>query len=234
MNLASAIKTEGRALPVFLVVDVSGSMSGEKIGTVNTALKEMLATFRDIKNPRGIIKVCLMTFGGNTATIVKPLSTINDDDAFNLTAAGSTPMGSAFDKLNDLLNDKTIVTSRDYTPTVILISDGQPTDFRCDSSDSESIISNWPSLANLLKQDSRSSKVTRLAMGIGLDANYSILKAFVNNPEIPVIKANDNGTIAHFFNWVTMSVSTRSVNNNPNDIDFEDFKAAFDNDSIIL
>ena len=41
MNLASAIKTEGRTLPVFLLVDVSGSMSGEKIGTVNTAIKEM-------------------------------------------------------------------------------------------------------------------------------------------------------------------------------------------------
>ena len=71
-------------------------------------------------------------------------------------------------------------------------------------------------------------------MGIGSDANYAILKAFVNNPEIPVIRANNNNTIATFFNWVTMSVSTRSVNINPNNVDFEDFKASFDEDSIIL
>lgn len=234
MNLASAIKSEGRALPVFLVVDVSGSMAGEKIGTVNTALKEMLSTFRGIKNPRGIIKVCLMTFGNNKATIVKPLSTINESDIFDLSASGSTPMGSAFDELDKMLNDKAIVSSRDYAPTVILISDGQPTDYHCDSSDAESIIASWPSLAHLLSPDSRSSKVVRLAMGIGSDANYAILKAFVNNPEIPVIRANDNNTIANFFNWVTMSVSTRSVNNNPNDIDFEDYKALFDEDSIVL
>lgn len=234
MNLASAIKSEGRALPVFLVVDVSGSMAGDKIGIVNTALREMLATFRNIKNPRGIIKVCLMTFGGSQANVIKPLSTIGLEDAFDLTASGSTPMGSAFEELNKLLNDKSVVSSRDYTPTVILISDGQPTDFHCDSTEAESIIANWPALASLLDPNSRSSKVTRLAMGIGADANYAILKAFVNNPEVPVIRANDNGTIANFFNWVTMSVSTRSVNNNPNDVDFEDFKASFDDDSIVL
>ena len=71
-------------------------------------------------------------------------------------------------------------------------------------------------------------------MGIGADANYNVLKAFVNNPEVPVIKANDNGTIANFFKWVTMSVSTRSVSANPNLADFSDYEENFDLDSIVL
>lgn len=234
MNLANAIKTEGRTLPVFLLVDVSGSMSGEKIGTVNTAIKEMLATLRSIQNPRGIIKVCIITFGDKGANIIKPLSEISLDDAYQLGANGGTPMGAAFEALGSLLQDKSIVSSRDYTPTAILISDGQPTDFNGSQDSVESIISSWKPLANLLDPLTRSSKAIRLAMGIGADANYNVLKAFVNNPEVPVIKANDNGTIANFFKWVTMSVSTRSVSANPNLADFSDYEENFDLDSIVL
>lgn len=234
MNLASAIKTEGRALPVFLLVDVSGSMSGEKIGTVNTAIKEMLATLRSIKNPRGVIKVCIVTFGNSGASIIKPLSEIKPEDAYVLSANGGTPMGSAFETLSTLLEDKSVVSSRDYTPTAILISDGQPTDFNGSKDSVESIIGSWQPLANLLDANKRSAKTIRLAMGIGADANYTILKAFVNNPEIPVIKANDNSTIANFFKWVTMSVSTRSVSANPNLADFSDYEESFDLDSIVL
>lgn len=234
MNLASAIKTEGRALPVFLLVDVSGSMSGEKIGTVNTAFREMIATFRGIKNPRGIIKLCIITFGGNGANVLKPLSEVKTDDAYEFQANGGTPMGSAFETLISQLNDKNIVSSRDYTPTAILISDGQPTDFDGDDANVDSIVNSWQPLANLFDPINRSSKIVRLAMGIGSDANYAILKAFVSNPEVPVIKANDNATIANFFKWVTMSVSTRSVSANPNLVEFEDYEEAFDVDSIVL
>ncbi len=234
MNLASLIKSEGRALPVFLLVDVSGSMSGEKIATVNTALREMIATFRNIKNPKGIIKLCIVAFGNNEAKIIKPLSVIQPEDAFELQAAGGTPMGMAFETLKSLLDDESVLTKRDYTPTAILISDGLPTDFSGNRDSIESIIASWQPLNALSDPESRASKIIRLAMGIGDDADYNILKAFINNAEIPIIKANDNATITNFFKWVTMSVSTRSVSVNPNIVDFEEMKESFDIDSIVL
>lgn len=129
MNISNYMKKEGRALPVFLLVDVSGSMTGQKIETVNVALKEMLNAFRKIENPKGIIKLCLITFGGNRAEVVKPLSTIGESDSFVFNASGNTPMGMAFKKAYELIEDKTVVSSRDYTPTIVLISDGNPTDF---------------------------------------------------------------------------------------------------------
>ena len=52
MDFDKYIKPEGRALPVFLLLDVSGSMAGQKIGTVNVALKEMMENFRNIENPK--------------------------------------------------------------------------------------------------------------------------------------------------------------------------------------
>ena len=49
MLISNFIKKEGRALPVFILLDVSGSMSGQKIETVNVALKEMINSFKKLK-----------------------------------------------------------------------------------------------------------------------------------------------------------------------------------------
>lgn len=62
----------------------------------------------------------------------------------------------------------------------------------------------------------RSSKSQRLALGIGADADFGMLKEFINNPEIPVIKANDASGITKFFRWVTMSTVARMNSVNPN------------------
>jgi len=229
MLINNYIKKEGRALPVFILLDVSGSMSGEKIETVNVALKEMINNFKKIENPKGIIELCLMTFGGSQVNIIKPLSKINDQDAYTLTASGNTPMGMAFEKVAEMIEDKNIVSSRAYTPTIVLISDGNPTDYNASGKSVEEIMA-WESLSKI-HSGTRASKTTKLAMGIGNDVDINILKSFINNNEIPVISAKDNNTIAKFFEWVTMSVSVRSVSSNPNQAVVED-TYMFDKDEI--
>lgn len=229
MLISNYIKREGRALPVFILLDVSGSMSGEKIETVNVALKEMLNSFKKIENPKGIIELCILTFGGDSVNVIKPLSKITDEDTFILTAEGRTPMGMVFEKVADMIEDKNVVSSRAYTPTIVLISDGNPTDYNAAGKSIEEIM-NWNALQKL-HSGSRSSKATRLAMGIGQDVDLNILKAFINNNEIPVISAKDNNTISKFFEWVTMSISVRSISYNPNQATIED-TYMFDKDEI--
>ena len=75
--------------------------------------------------------------------------------------------------------------------------------------------SKWEPLNNLHSAE-RSSKSQRLALGIGADADFGMLKEFINNPEIPVIKANDASGITKFFRWVTMSTVARMNSVNPN------------------
>ena len=229
MLINNYIKKEGRALPVFILLDVSGSMSGEKIETVNVALKEMINSFKKIENPKGIIELCLVTFGGSQANVIKPLSKITDQDLYVLTASGNTPMGMAFQKVAEMIDDKDVVSSRAYTPTIVLISDGNPTDYNAAGKSVEEIMS-WDALSKI-HSGTRSSKATKLAMGIGNDVDVTILKAFINNNEIPVISAKDNNTIQKFFEWVTMSVSVRSVSSNPNQAVVED-TYMFDKDEI--
>jgi uncharacterized protein YegL len=229
MLINNFIKKEGRALPVFILLDVSGSMRGEKIETVNVALKEMLNSFKKIENPKGIIELCLLTFGGDKVEIIKPLSKIEDGDVYTLTANGNTPMGMAFEKVAEMIEDQSIVSSRAYTPTVVLISDGNPTDYDASGKTLDEIFE-WNAL-KAIHSGTRSSKAVKLAMGIGGDVDMNILKAFINNDEVPVISAKDNNTISKFFEWVTMSVSVRSVSANPNQATIED-TYMFDKDEI--
>lgn len=229
MLINNFIKKEGRALPVFILLDVSGSMSGQKIETVNVALKEMINSFKKIENPRGVIELCLLTFGDGKVNVIKELSQISDADSYTLTAGGNTPMGMAFEKVAEMIEDKEVVSSRAYTPTIVLISDGNPTDFNPTGKSIEEIMA-WDSLLKI-HTGTRASKATKLAMGIGGDVDLNILKAFINNNEIPVISAKDNNTISKFFEWVTMSVSVRSVSANPNQAQLED-TYMFDKDEI--
>jgi len=229
MTITNFIKKEGRALPVFILLDVSGSMKGEKIETVNVALKEMINSFKKIENPKGIIELCLITFGNQTVNVIKPLSQINEEDVYTLFADGSTPMGMAFDKVYEMIEEKEVVSSRSYTPTIVLISDGNPTDFDPTDKSIEEIMQ-WKSLSRI-HSGSRLAKATKLAMGIGSDVDINILRAFINNSEIPVISARDNNTISKFFEWVTMSISVRSVSSNPNQAKLVD-TYMFDKDEI--
>ena len=215
MDFGNYVRREGRALPVFLLVDTSGSMRGEKIETVNIAVKEMLNAFKKIENPKGVIAICIVGFSDNKAEVIKPLSKISDADQFTFSAEGNTPMGMAFSTVAEMIEDYNVVSKRAYTPTIILISDGNPTDFTgYNSGMSDDAICEWENLKRL-QSGARSAKAIRLAMGIGGDVDLRILKAFINNVSIPVIKAQDNDTIAKFFRWATMSISVRSVSVNP-------------------
>jgi uncharacterized protein YegL len=217
MDFKEFLKKEERVLPVFLLVDVSGSMSGQKISSVNVALKEMLYSLRNVANSKGLIKLSIITFGNDKVSVIKSLSEITDSEAYQLDAKGNTPMGVAFEYVSNLIEDVNIVSKRSYTPTIVLISDGLPTDYPGDLTNIVyDKLLEWSSLNQLLT-GTRSSKALRVAMGIGSDYNYSFLKAFVNNPNIPVIKANDSKTIEKFFQWVTMSISMRSISANPNE-----------------
>ena len=44
-----------------------------------------------------------------------------------------------------------------------------------------------------------------------------MLKAFIDNPEIPLIKIKDASGITKFFRWVTMSTVARMNSINPNE-----------------
>ena len=53
-----------RVITLFVVVDVSGSMSGDKIGTVNSTMEEVISSIREISeiNTDLLIKIAVLKF----------------------------------------------------------------------------------------------------------------------------------------------------------------------------
>jgi uncharacterized protein YegL len=192
-----------RPLPVILLADVSGSMGVDgKIQALNHAVHEMIEAFQDESDLRAEIHVAVITFGGE-AQVHMPLSPARGTSWSDLGAIGGTPMGAAFDLAHQMIEDKTIVPSRAYRPTIVLVSDGQPTDA-------------WERSLQALLSSERGGKAFRMALAIGADADHTVLKAFLADPEARVYSADEAHQIRQFFQLVTMSVSARSRSANPN------------------
>lgn len=214
MGLNNYVAREPRPLPIFILADTSGSMRGEKINELNLSLREMLNALNAADDIRGKFQLAVISFGGDVE-LVQPLADIKGLTLTELTASGNTPMGQAFEAVSEMIEDRNVVSSRAYTPTIVLISDGLPTDCSEEMYRRKNYF-DWEPLKTLHNGE-RSSRCQRLALGIGDDADTEMLKAFIDNPEVPVIKTKDAEGITKFFRWVTMSTVARMHSINPND-----------------
>jgi len=193
-----------RPLPVIILADVSGSMlENGKIQSLNQAVREMLEAFRDEDDLRAEIHVGVIAFGKGEARTHVPLSPASKVAWTDLTAVGNTPMGAAFDVARQLVESKDQIPSRAYRPTIVLVSDGQPND-------------EWAPPLKALLASERGGKAFRMALGIGADADQAVLRDFLADPKGKIYQAQEARQIRQFFQFLTMSVTSRSRSANPN------------------
>ena len=175
---------KAKPMPVVLVLDNSGSMSGEKIQQLNAAVHEMLETFRNTECSDVSYMLAIITFGTGIhlhqemtdASLIQwtdiPISNINTSKSWNGKfddpEARGTPLGATLKIVKTMIEDKAIIPSRAYRPAVILVSDGHPTD-------------SWNAQFTSFIQDGRTAKCDRWAMVIGSDADEKPLQKFISN-----------------------------------------------------
>jgi uncharacterized protein YegL len=185
-----------RPMPVILLADCSGSMADAKIARLNHCVSTMIAAFAAEDSPRGEIHVAAVAFGGERARLHLSMTPASRARWTNLTTTGRTPMGSAFGLAADILHNPEVVPDRAFPATLILVSDGVPTD-------------DWePALRELLAS-SRGAKALRLAVGIGTDrmpAAQHVLTTF-STPEVDVLRTDQVQDITALFRWVTATVT---------------------------
>ncbi len=207
-NAADFTASKAKPLPVILLLDTSGSMYGDKISSLNDAVRKMLGTFTKEESQANEFLVSVITFGG-TASLAYPPTPASELSYSSLSADGGTPLGAAIDVAKALLEDREQIPGRAYRPLVVLVSDGVPTD-------------SWESKLDQFIQDGRSAKCDRMALGIGREAyeghGRATLERFIAGTEHTVFEAKDAGEIHNFFKFVTMSVVTRGLSQNPNAI----------------
>ena len=195
---------KAKPLPVILLLDVSGSMSGDKIRNLNDAVRDMLNTFSDTENGETEIHVAIITFGAEVK-LHQPLASASNVQWQDLSADGMTPLGTALQMAKAMIEDKDVVPSRAYRPTVVLVSDGGPND-------------TWEKPLNAFISDGRSAKCDRLAMAIGADADEAVLGKFIEGTPNHLFYAENAKQLRDFFKFVTMSVTIRTKSQTPNNV----------------
>ena len=121
-----------RRLPVYLLLDCSGSMSGEPIENVRQGVETLHSTL--LSNPMAMDTAYLsvITFS-NTAKVEVPLTSLVSFQPPQISADGLTAMGQALHLLlesvdRDVERKKSETARGDYRPLVFLLTDGRPTD----------------------------------------------------------------------------------------------------------
>lgn len=193
---------KAKPLPVILLLDVSGSMSGEKIQNLNDAVRDMLNTFSDNENGEIEIHVAIITFGAQVK-LHQPLASASTVHWQDLSADGMTPLGTALQMAKAMIEDKDIVPSRAYRPTVVLVSDGGPND-------------EWQRPLSMFINDGRSGKCDRMAMAIGANADEAVLEKFIEGTSNQLLYAENAKQLRDAFKFITMSVTTRTNSQTPN------------------
>lgn len=189
-----------RPLPVLVLADASGSMAeDDKIGILNRSIAAMFRDFATQDSPRGLIHVAAIVFAGEEARLHLPMTPAPSASWQDLQPFGRTPIGAALSLATELLADDAVVPGRAFTPTVILVSDGKPTD-------------EWQRGMDRFLGSKRGRAALRIAVGIGQDIDEEarhVLESFVANTAMPVFCAEDVNRIPQFFRWVTMRVTER-------------------------
>lgn len=184
-----------RRLPVYLLLDTSGSMSGEPIAAVKNGVQLLLSNLRQDPYALETAFLSIITFD-NKATQVVPLTELPSFQAPDIVASGTTALGDALSLLSRQINievaKSTAEEKGDWKPLIFIMTDGSPTD-------------NWQRGLDELKKTKTGIIV---ACAAGPYADTSILKQIT---EVVVsLDTTDDSTIKAFFKWVSSSVSVGS------------------------
>ncbi|MEH1919072.1 vWA domain-containing protein [Nostoc sp.] len=179
--------------PVILLLDTSGSMSGQPIQELNRGLAAFKADVLKDSQASLSVEVAMITFGP-IVKLTQDFVTIDQFTPPTLEVGGVTPMGAAIEYALDFIENRK-QTYKDngilyYRPWVFLITDGAPTD-------------SWNSAAQRLRQAEAQSRLSFFAVGVK-DADMNILKQ-ISPPERSPVTLNGLD-FREMFVWLSASM----------------------------
>lgn len=193
-----------RRLPVYLLLDCSGSMVGEPIEAVKQGVKALLSELRGDPQALETAYLSVITFDSSARQII-PLTELMLFKEPDIQAGGATALGGALNVLIDCIKTEvhksTETQKGDWRPLVFILTDGSPTD-----------IEEFNKAANLLTTVKTANII---ACAAGSSANTSYLKQITEN--VLMMNTLSAGDMAQFFAWVSGSIkmSSKSIDAAP-------------------
>ena len=184
-----------RRLPVYILLDTSGSMRGEPIHSVNVGLQSMLSALRQDPYALESVYLSVITFDME-AKVYLPLTPLDqvqlaDIDVPNV---GATFMGAALELLAAEVQQNVKKSSAeqkgDWRPLLFLMTDGSPSDVYA-----------FQQIAPEIRQMNFASIV---ACAAGPKAKTEALLQLTQ--QVVVLDTMDSAAFSSFFKWVSASI----------------------------
>lgn len=185
-----------RKLPVYLLLDISGSMYGEPLAAVKNGLETLALTLQQDPYALETAHLSVITFA-NKANQAVPLTEVASFQMPALEARGQTSMGAALELLAKRVDEEVTRTTPekkgDWKPLVFIMSDGAPTD----------------DITKGIEAMKERKFGMVVACAAGNNANVDTLKRITN--DVVRLDNLDSESIKAFFKWVSASVSAGSA-----------------------
>jgi uncharacterized protein YegL len=185
-----------RRLPVYLLLDCSGSMAGEPISALEMGCKALLGDLRNDPQAIETVWLSVIAFAG-AAEQLEPLTELDHFHPPPLTAEGTTSLGEAIDLLAKCIKREVRQTAAhqkgDWKPMVFVLTDGEPTD-------------DWE---RSVEEFRKKGEATIIACGAGPEVNDETLRRL--GDKVVRLKDTQPGTLGAFMKWVSASVAQANM-----------------------
>jgi uncharacterized protein YegL len=184
-----------RRLPVYFLLDTSGSMNGEPIEALNNALSGMIHSLRTDAQSQETLWVSVITFDRE----VKELIPLTDLQSFQLSEikcpqSGPTNTGKGleliYQKVNTEVKKGNPEQKGDWRPLLFVFTDGKPSDLQL--------------YRQMIPKIKSLNFGTVVGCAAGNLANDSMLKELCDT--VVHLDTADSSTLRQFFKWVSDTI----------------------------
>lgn len=225
----SAQNLEQKCLCV-LVLDVSGSMRGSKLDSLNKGVRDF---FTQIQTCDGVaettvdqLEIAIIQYDEEVRILRDPKLLEEGELPPTLTERGSlTETVMAMEEAIKLVEDRKAFYKSTgqsyYRPWIIVMTDGEPQGVKATPEDLDAI-------ARRVAEESKNKKYMMMGIGIGENANMALLSKMVGGKALKL----DGLKFGEFFSWLSASLSVVATSKGGDKIDISqgasDWMKSFD------